>query len=89
MHPAFSVLFFTTLSGAGYGLLFWAALASLTGGIPARALLVALLLGMLLSAVGLLASFWHLGKPLRACANWVAASKARATGKPSRSATAS
>lgn len=66
MNPAFSVLFFTTLSGAGYGLLFWAALASLTGGIPARALLLALLLGMLLSAVGLLASFWHLGKPLRA-----------------------
>jgi sulfite dehydrogenase (quinone) subunit SoeC len=66
MNPAFSVLFFTTLSGAGYGLLSWAALAALTGGIPARALLVALLLGMLLSAVGLLASFWHLGKPLRA-----------------------
>lgn len=66
MNPAFSVLFFTTLSGAGYGLLFWAALAALTGVVPARALLVALLLGMLLSAGGLLASFWHLGKPLRA-----------------------
>ena len=23
MHPAFSVLFFSTLSGAGYGLLAW------------------------------------------------------------------
>ena len=66
MNPAFSVIFFTTLSGAGYGLLSWAALASMTGGIPARALLVALLLGMLLCGAGLLASFWHLGKPLRA-----------------------
>ena len=74
MHPAFSVLFFTTLSGAGYGLLIWTALYVLIGvltsavsdPLPARALLVALLLGMLLSAVGLLASFWHLGKPLRA-----------------------
>lgn len=66
MNPAFSVLFFTTLSGAGYGLLCWSALAALTGGIPARALLVGLLLGMLLCATGLLASFWHLGKPLRA-----------------------
>jgi len=26
MHPALSVIFFTTLSGAGYGLLFWSAL---------------------------------------------------------------
>jgi DMSO reductase anchor subunit len=66
MNPAFSVIFFTSLSGAGYGLLSWAALASMTGGIPARALLVALLLGMLLCGAGLFASFWHLGKPLRA-----------------------
>ena len=66
MNPAFSVLFFTTLSGAGYGLLWWAALAALAGHVPARALLVALLLGMLLCASGLLASFWHLGKPMRA-----------------------
>ena len=29
MHPAFSVIFFTTLSGAGYGLLVWTALAAL------------------------------------------------------------
>jgi DMSO reductase anchor subunit len=66
MNPAFSVLFFTPLSGAGYGLLFWAAFAALSGGIPARALLVAVLLAMLLCGAGLLASFWHLGKPLRA-----------------------
>ena len=28
MHPAYSVIFFTTASGAGYGLLTWMALAS-------------------------------------------------------------
>jgi DMSO reductase anchor subunit len=66
MNPALSVIFFTTLSGAGYGLLFWSALAALTGGASARALLVATLLALVLASAGLLASFWHLGKPLRA-----------------------
>ena len=27
MHPAFSVIFFSTLTGAGYGLIAWSALA--------------------------------------------------------------
>jgi len=66
MHPALSVIFFTTLSGAGYGLLFCAAFAMLSGALPARPLLVATAVGLLLATVGLLASFWHLGKPLRA-----------------------
>lgn len=67
MHPALSVIFFTTLSGAGYGLLCWSALAVLSGsGTSARTLLVALVLGLVLASAGLLASFWHLGKPLRA-----------------------
>ncbi|MFC7300574.1 dimethyl sulfoxide reductase anchor subunit family protein [Cognatiluteimonas weifangensis] len=66
MNPALSVIFFTTLSGAGYGLLFCSALAALAGGVPARALLVATLLALVLASAGLLASFWHLGKPLRA-----------------------
>ncbi len=66
MHPALSVIFFTTLSGAGYGVLFWSALAALTGGASARSLLVATLLALVLASAGLLASFWHLGKPLRA-----------------------
>ncbi|MEO5565156.1 MAG: DmsC/YnfH family molybdoenzyme membrane anchor subunit, partial [Luteimonas sp.] len=66
MHPALSVILFTTLSGAGYGLLAWAALAALGGGTSARALLVSTLLALVLASVGLLASFWHLGKPLRA-----------------------
>lgn len=78
MHPAFSVILFTTLSGAGYGLLAWlgALLAtsrlqtlSYAGAdiVPAPLLgLCALGLGLLLSVVGLLASTFHLGKPLRA-----------------------
>ncbi|MCD2496622.1 hypothetical protein LRN48_14945, partial [Staphylococcus aureus] len=39
-----SVIFFTTLSGAGYGLWCWAALAALCGA-PARPLMAALVLG--------------------------------------------
>lgn len=66
MHPAFSVIVFTTLSGAGYGLLFWAAWAALAGAYSARALLVALAVALVLCSVGLLASLLHLGKPLRA-----------------------
>ncbi len=31
MHPAYSVIIFTSSSGAGYGLLVWLALARLTG----------------------------------------------------------
>ena len=66
MHPALSVIFFTTLSGAGYGLLSWAAIAALSGGAAPRTLLVATALALVLASAGLLASFWHLGKPLRA-----------------------
>jgi DMSO reductase anchor subunit len=66
MHPALSVIFFTTLSGAGYGLLCWAAIGALNGGAAPRTLLAATLLALVLATAGLLASFWHLGKPLRA-----------------------
>ncbi|HEY0661413.1 MAG TPA: DmsC/YnfH family molybdoenzyme membrane anchor subunit [Lysobacter sp.] len=65
MHPAFSVIFFTTLSGTGYGLLFWSALAALSGRMPARPLLVATALALVLVTVGLLSSLAHLGKPGR------------------------
>jgi DMSO reductase anchor subunit len=79
MNPAFSVLLFTTLSGAGYGLLAWVgfAIATSTPGWLAlddpdwrawlfRRLLVALTAGVLLTGVGLVSSTFHLGKPLRA-----------------------
>ena len=66
MHPALSVIFFTTLSGAGYGLLFWAAWHALAGASATRTLLACLALSVVLSTVGLLSSLWHLGKPARA-----------------------
>jgi DMSO reductase anchor subunit len=66
MHPALSVIFFTTLSGAGYGLLFWAGWHALTGQSAARTLLVSIALAIVLSTIGLLSSMLHLGKPARA-----------------------
>ena len=35
MHPAYSVIFFTTASGAGYGLIFLMALFGALDGVPA------------------------------------------------------
>src|SRR5687768_16431581 len=67
MHPAFSVIFFTTASGAGFGLLFWLGLLALAGGLPPRAAALTLLaLGAALAAAGLLSSLGHLGQPRRA-----------------------
>ena len=34
MHPAYSVILFTTASGAGYGLLVWLCLGGLFGLVP-------------------------------------------------------
>ena len=66
MHPALSVIFFTTLSGAGYGLLTWCALAALAQALPARPLLISLAMALVLVTIGLLSSLGHLGKPQRA-----------------------
>jgi DMSO reductase anchor subunit len=67
MHPAFSVIFFTTASGAGFGALAWLGLLALGGALPPRAAtLVALALGVVLAAAGLLSSLGHLGQPRRA-----------------------
>ena len=76
MHPAFSVIFFTTLSGAGYGLLAAIAVAVLRQGTAARPLLFLLMLALLMITVGLLSSLAHLGKPLRA---WRAMSQWRSS----------
>ena len=64
MHPAPSVILFTTLSGAGFGLLFVLA----TGAVAVFGLEAFLLwgLGYLLATAGLLASTFHLGRPERA-----------------------
>lgn len=69
MHPAFSVIFFTTASGLGYGLWFWLSLSFLAspGGHSAFAAhLIGLAAGFVLVSLGLLSSTLHLGKPLRA-----------------------
>lgn len=68
MHPAFSVVFFTTATGAGYGLL---ALLGVLGGLgvirPDFWLgLVGMALALGLIAAGLLSSTGHLGRPERA-----------------------
>ena len=68
MHPAFSVVFFTTATGAGYGLL---ALLGVLGGfqiIPPDFWLgfVGMGLALCLIAAGLLSSTGHLGRPERA-----------------------
>lgn len=68
MHPAFSVILFTTLSGTGCGLL--ALLGLHAVGTPwamrAETALPALIAGLVLVTVGLLSSMAHLGQPLRA-----------------------
>jgi DMSO reductase anchor subunit len=81
MHPAFSVIFLTTLIGAGQGLflaLYTGQVYSLANLLPAQDGPTFYALGSALSivllALGLLASFFHLGHPERA---WRAASRWR------------
>ncbi len=76
MHPAFSVIAFTTLSGAGYGLLAAIAIAILGQAQSARALLALLALALVMITAGLLSSLAHLGKPQRA---WRAMSQWRSS----------
>jgi DMSO reductase anchor subunit len=68
MHPAFSVIFFTTASGAGYGLLALLGLAAPLGRrAPNRGVgAVSLVLALALITAGLLSSTAHLGRPERA-----------------------
>lgn len=68
MHPAYSVIVFTTASGAGYGLLIWAALAAIAGPFDAGPVLgfFCIAPALLLITVGLLSSTLHLGHPERA-----------------------
>jgi DMSO reductase anchor subunit len=80
MHPAFSVIFLTTLIGAGQGLF----LALFTGQLYASIKLIepqgaefyaiGSALSLTLMVAGLVASFFHLGRPERA---WRAATKWR------------
>jgi DMSO reductase anchor subunit len=73
MHPAFSVIFLTTLIGAGQGLFLalytaqvYAAFNLLPPSDPVRFYALGSLIALLLLVAGLAASFLHLGRPERA-----------------------
>ncbi len=68
MHPAYSVIFFTTASGAGYGLLIWLGFAELFDQMPQSWWFRFFAFGIALGLVtaGLLSSTLHLGRPERA-----------------------
>ena len=78
MHPAYSIIFFTTASGAGYGLLFLLTLAGAAGLLPADPWLggVGFVIALGLATGGLLSSTFHLGHPERA---WRAMSQWRSS----------
>jgi DMSO reductase anchor subunit len=74
MHPAPSIIIFTTLSGAGFGLIAWLGLGF--GPEDAAFGIVACGLAFLLTGAGLVASLFHLGNPQRA---WRALSQWRSS----------
>jgi len=78
MHPAASVIFFTSASGAGYGLLFLLGIAGAAGiAEPSRSFgVVGLAVALGLIIAGLLSSTAHLGHPERA---WRAMSQWRSS----------
>jgi DMSO reductase anchor subunit len=78
MHPALSVILFTTASGAGYGLLFLIGVLSGTSFLPESRWFAGFAFGLSLGAIsfGLLASTFHLGHPERA---WRALSQWRSS----------
>lgn len=78
MNPAYSVIVFTTASGAGYGLLVALAAATLAQLVPLDPALGAtcVLVGLALVTVGLMSSTLHLGRPERA---WRALSQWRSS----------
>ncbi|MEM7252225.1 MAG: DmsC/YnfH family molybdoenzyme membrane anchor subunit [Pseudomonadota bacterium] len=67
MHPSRDIIFFTTASGAGYGILFWLGIFAMMRALPTdRAFgVVALVVAFGLIVAGLLASTRHLGHPER------------------------
>ena len=67
MHPAFSILFFTTLAGAAQGLVVLLALCALARvPLAPNFVVMALQVAEVLLVVGLAASFLHLGRKMRA-----------------------
>jgi DMSO reductase anchor subunit len=78
MHPAYSVIIFTTASGAGYGLLAVMALFAAAGALPADRWFALCGFVLAFGAItgGLLSSTFHLGHPERA---WRALSQWRSS----------
>ncbi len=77
MHPAFSVIFFTVASGAGFGLfslLYIADVFKLGGGFSREQLIIGGLMALGLIVFGLLSSTFHLANPKNA---WRAFSRFR------------
>ena len=66
MRPAFSVVFLTTLIGAAQGLFLALFAAEFLGSVPRELLVRASIAVVVLAAGGLVASFFHLGRPERA-----------------------
>lgn len=66
MKPAWSVILFTTLAGAGQGLFLALVARDLFGGAPVAFVVAGAALVVGLLAAGLAASFFHLGHPERA-----------------------
>ena len=78
MHPALSIIIFTTLSGMGYGLLAWLGLLVPLWLLPIGAWtgVAGVALALLFVTIGLLSSSLHLGHPERA---WRALSQWRSS----------
>ncbi|WP_226575936.1 dimethyl sulfoxide reductase anchor subunit family protein [Acuticoccus sediminis] len=68
MIPAGSILLLTTLTGFGFGLLAWLGILAALGLVPSSPSFVpvAVVLGLVCSGAGLMASVLHLGRPERA-----------------------
>jgi sulfite dehydrogenase (quinone) subunit SoeC len=68
MNPAFSIVFFSTASGAGFGLLLLTGIAAPLGLVPQNPwfAFVSLAIAVVLAVAGLLSSTLHLGRPERA-----------------------
>lgn len=66
MNPAYSVIFFTVSSGAGYGLLVLLMVLERTGILESATAIVGTVVGLVLVSAGLLSSTFHLGHPERA-----------------------
>jgi sulfite dehydrogenase (quinone) subunit SoeC len=68
MHPALSIIFFSTASGAGFGLLALTGIAAPLGLVPQNAGfgLASLAVAVVLAVAGLSSSTLHLGRPERA-----------------------